>query len=87
MFRGIFKNLGSKWALILNYRDETNFYPKIQRLVMNRPFSSLVIELSLVYESYLEGNMTKRAFNLKSNRAIELWNWYILMYVGLRAHK
>lgn len=42
---------------------------------MNRPFSSLVIELSLVYESYLEGNMTKRAFNLKSNRAIELWNW------------
>lgn len=45
---------------------------KIQRLVSIGPLSSLVVELLPIYESCLEGKITKRAFNAKGNKAIEM---------------
>ena len=41
---------------------------RIQSLVKNGILSSLIFELILVCESYLEGKMTKRPFKAKENR-------------------
>jgi hypothetical protein len=56
---------------------------RIFRLVRNGPLGSLEVDALPVYESCLEGKMTKMPFSAKGNRANEPLNWFTLICVDL----